>query len=123
MRFNISSIFFHVFPTTFWVQLLPSINIHFLGHIISLPLPLTLALAIEFYHSRVFFHESLAAHVFPIGEGHGSRDDSYREGLDNLLRVLTCIGEGAPIDEIKDKVRNPKPEILEDKYEIFSPRA
>ena len=66
---------------------------------------------------------SLAAHVFPIGEGHGSRDDSYREGLDNLLRVLTCIGEGAPIDEIKDKVRNPKPEILEDKYEIFSPRA
>jgi hypothetical protein len=54
-----------------------------------------------------FSRVSLAAHVFPIGEGHGSRDDSYREGLDNLLRVLTCIGEGAPIDEIKDKVRIP----------------
>uniref|UniRef100_A0A7S1DYY4 Kinase n=2 Tax=Hemiselmis andersenii TaxID=464988 RepID=A0A7S1DYY4_HEMAN len=41
------------------------------------------------------------AHVFPIGEGHGSRDNSYRCGLDNLLRVLEGIGNGLSGNEFK----------------------
>jgi hypothetical protein len=59
----------------------------------------------HFFHGVADF-----AHVFPIGEGFGSTDESYRCGLDNLLLLLEGIGKGLPAEDIK--VTIPKLDIF-----------